>query len=120
MSLQEQMREMVESGRFDDALRLYKENGDEARYRVADREELKSIIDRCIRQNPNCDLNWLDVSGVTDMHDLFYCANFNGDVSDWDVSNVTDMDHMFRRSSFSGDISKWDLRHITDKAHIFC
>lgn len=120
MNYQEKMKEMVEGCRFEDAHSFYKKNGVEARYKVADREELKSIIDRCVRQNPNCDLNWIDVSGITDMHDLFYCSDFNGDVSEWDVSNVTDMDHMFRRSSFTGDISKWNLQHIVDKAHIFC
>lgn len=120
MDYQEEFRNFLSSDRFDDALALYRRHGSGARYHVKDRDELKNIVDRCIAQNPECDLNWLDVSAVTDMHALFFCTPFNGDISDWDVSNVVDMDHMFRRSAFSGDISKWNLRNIDDIGHIYC
>ena len=51
--------------------------------------ELKSIIEeRISKEGPNCDLNDIDVSLVTNMSYLFYGSKFNGDISKWNVSNV--------------------------------
>ena len=45
-------------------------------------KELRRIILRRIRKNGyNCDLNDIDVSGVTDMTKLFKGVDFNGDIS---------------------------------------
>ena len=78
-----------------------------------DREDLIKIIEDTIEKNGyNCDLNFIDVSSLTDLNHLF-CGEverkFNGDISKWDVSNVTDMQSMFEKSQFKGDISKWNL-----------
>ena len=80
-----------------------------------DSEHLKQLIKETIEQEgPNCDLNFIDVSQVTDMSDLFSWSPFNGDISRWNVSNVTNMAWMFNGSKFNGDISKWDVSNVTD------
>lgn len=118
MTNEEEIKIMVAEGRYDEALGLYRKSG--TRYHVSGRNELVEIVRKCVWPNPECDLNWVDVSGVTDMHNLFEGTPFNGDVSEWQVGQVTDMDHLFRRSAFRGDISKWDLRNVDDLAKIYC
>ena len=74
-----------------------------SKYRkITSKDELRIIIKQTIEsEGPNCDLNWIDTSGITDMNSLFSALNstifkeFNGDISKWDVSNVEDMSYMF-------------------------
>ena len=40
-------------------------------------------------------LNWLDVSDLTDLAEIFSFSEYTGDISKWDVSNVTDMRETF-------------------------
>ena len=42
---------------------------------------LRLIDDRISSEGPNCDLNDIDVSHVTDMGWLFWTSSFNGDIS---------------------------------------
>ena len=91
-------------------------NGVKPKYKVKDKEELKEIIRNAA---PDEDLNYLDVSGITDMSKLFYGSEFNGDISKWDVSNVKYMSGMFRDSKFNGDISKWDVSNVEDMEDMF-
>src|SRR5574343_1874039 len=79
-------------------------------YHPKDKDKLKQIIEERIEnEGPECDLNDIDVSNITDMNSMFYCSKFNGDISKWNVSKVTDMRYMFRGSKFNGDISKWNV-----------
>lgn len=83
-------------------------------------QELQDLIkERVTEQGPNCDLNDIDTSNITDMSWLFRWSKFNGDISKWDVSHVTDMRGMFCNSKFTGDISNWDVSHVTDMSHMF-
>ena len=85
-----------------------------------DKEHLKHLIEETIAKNgANCDLNFIDVSNVTDMSGMFCCSEFNGEISEWDVSNVKDMSFMFSASKFNGDISKWDVSNVTDMNEMF-
>ncbi len=81
-----------------------------------------------VKINKPFDLNFLDVSRVTDMSGLFglkwrfswcrACCNVDIklDISKWDVSNVTKMAHMFDSGCDAdfGDLSKWDRSKVTD------
>ena len=85
------------------------------------KKELEKLIERRIKeQGPNCDLNDIDVSRITDMGGLFiYLSEFNGDISGWDVSRVEDMSYLFDNSNFNGDISKWDVSNVKDMSGMF-
>ena len=85
------------------------------------KKELEQIIeDRISKEGPNCDLNDIDISQITDMSYLFYGSKFDGDISRWDVSNVINMTGMFDRSRFNQDISKWDVNKVKKMDFMFC
>ena len=83
----------------------------------ATNETIHEIVKQAIAELGNeADLNFIDVSEVTNMSHLFEMEetkSFNGDISRWDVGQVADMGRMFAYSQFNGDISRWDVNNVT-------
>ena len=89
-------------------------------YQPTCKDELEEIINKRVsKEGPNCNLNDIDTSLITDMSFLFYGSDFNGDISEWNVSNVKEMFMMFAQSKFNGDISKWDVSNVTTMSYMF-
>ena len=83
-------------------------------------DQLKALICAAVAKNGNkCDLNFIDVSNVTNMSRIFQDSQFNGDISKWNVSRVTHMVDMFQDSKFNGDISKWNVSKVTNMWGMF-
>ncbi len=71
---------------------------------------------------PRSNLNDIDVSGITDMSNLFsgeVLKDFHGNISKWDVSKVTNMSGMFQGSLFDGDISAWNINTVANFNEMF-
>ena len=87
---------------------------------VIDTDKLKKLIDETIRkEGPNCDLNFIDTSKITDMSYMFCGSMFNGNISSWDVSSVMNMRRMFYYSKFNNDISNWDVSSVKNMSDMF-
>ena len=110
------------------------------------KEELKEIIKERLEDDPNADLNDIDISSITDISELFFrldphninisdwdvskvknmnymfegCKNFNADLSRWNVYNVKYMYFMFNRcENFNSDLSKWDVSNVENISYMF-
>lgn len=83
--------------------------------------ELKHYIKYYLEYTNTGNLNWLDISKITNLEGLFeYKTEFQGDVSLWDVSHVTNMGCLFKDcTEFNGDISKWDVSNVTNMSAMF-
>lgn len=82
--------------------------------------ELKKIIEFYSNNCPDDSLNWIDVSGITNMSHLFADTEYDGDISKWDTSNVTDMNNMFcDAEKFNHPIGEWNVGNVTDMHHMF-
>ena len=85
------------------------------------KKELRQIIKERLVDDPNADLNDINVSNITDMSELFVDLDpYNIDISQWDVSNVTDMHGMFFNCKrFNSDLSAWDVSKVQDMQLMF-
>lgn len=102
---------------------------DAFKYKVKDFNELVHIIADIKQQlyKNNVDafnLNWLDISNVTMLDQLFNVGTFNRqyifwDVSDWDTSHVTSMVGTFNGCKDICDLSKWDTSKVTSMVNMF-
>ena len=111
----------------DDDLELVCQNA--FKYKVKDFSELVHIIADIKQQlyKDNVDafnLNWLDISNVTMLDQLFNVGTFNRqyifwDVSDWDTSHVTSMVGTFNGCKDICDLSKWDTSKVTSMVNMF-
>lgn len=114
------IQKFFESNRYNNKLereKLYKDilnlvNNEGYTYAPKDRNELINLIDVILEIDLKADLNWIDVSKMTDMSMLFRDTSFKGNISKWDVSNVTCMSEMFSGCKFNGDISKWNVSRV--------
>jgi len=96
-------------------------------------ENIKPVDDA--HPTVNLNLNWIDVSSMYSLDDMFSnttiygdqiddefydCVElFDGDISLWDTSNVESMNGTFRYSYFDGDLSQWDTTNVEDMYEMF-
>lgn len=102
---------------------------DAFKYKVKDFNELVHIIADIKKQLykdkvDTFNLNWLDISNVTMLDQLFNVGTFNRqyifwDVSDWDTSHVTSMVGTFNGCKDICDLSKWDTSKVTSMVNMF-
>ena len=102
---------------------------DAFKYKVKDFSELVHIIADIKKQlyKDKVDafnLNWLDISNVTMLDQLFNVGTFSSqyifwDVSDWDTSHVTSMVGTFYGCKDICDLSKWDTSKVTSMVNMF-
>lgn len=102
---------------------------DAFKYKVKDFSELVHIIADIKKQlyKDKVDafnLNWLDISNVTMLDQLFNVGTFSSqyifwDVSDWDTSHVTSMTGTFNGCKDICDLSKWDTSSAENLSYMF-
>ena len=82
---------------------------------------LSSAFYNCTNLGSDGSLNNWDVSSVTSMYGMFFCASsFNQPLGDWDISSVTSMSGMFTNAfSFDQPLGDWDVSSVRFMSNIF-
>lgn len=97
----------------------------EKKIKVTSKEELREHIKIAIdKQGPNVDLEYLDVSEITDMSELFVGLTVCWvGVLSWDVSKVTTMKAMFKGCNClylcPNSLMYWNVSKVTDMSEMF-
>jgi len=78
-------------------------------YKATDYFALKTLVSHV---RPYMNLNWIDVSEITSMLEMFKDMTFHGDISLWDVRKVENMKLMFAYGNIKTDLSKWQLDNV--------
>ena len=79
----------------------------------------KLVLHNMDRHGARCDLNHIDVSGITDFSGIFANTAFDGDISRWDTSSAINMTELFAFCPFNGDISKWSMSKVELTSRMF-
>ena len=84
-------------------------------------ENVKSVVRDLLANQQHDQLATLNVSGVTDMSDLFYGRTLPErlNLNEWDTSNVTNMSSMFQCCHNIPRIDRWDTEQVTDMSYMF-
>lgn len=86
------------------------------------KKELINTLNNLI-ESKNYNFNKIDVSGITDLSNIFISVKLNEDidVSNWDVSHVTNMEGLFY--GFKGiniiGIENWDVSNVENMENMF-
>jgi len=63
--------------------------------------DLANLINKSIAVfGPECNLNWINVTGVTNFRGLFLHSSFKGKISSWKIADGADCSYMFAFSEF--------------------
>ena len=83
------------------------------------KSELQTAVDLHYDDSNNAtaiygEINTWDVSGITDMSQLFKNYDtFNEQINNWDTSNLTNMEEMFSGAeSFNRNIGDWETSNV--------
>ena len=78
------------------------------------KDELRKILKDRLKEDPNADLNDIDVSKIINISAVFTGLNpHNINISDWDMSNVENAGYMFYGCEhFNCDLSNWDMSKV--------
>ena len=79
----------------------------------------KLVLHNMDRHGARCDLNHIDVSGITDFSGIFANTAFDGGISRWDTSSAVNMTELFAVCPFNGDISKWNMSKVELTSRMF-
>jgi len=86
---------------------------------VSDMKDLSDLFTFALTDYFNGDISLWDTSDALYMRRMFQKSAFNGDISGWNVGNVLNMSYMFDDCEFDGDISKWNVRNVRDMERMF-